>query len=62
MVASIPQLRQNVQRRAAGVGPQHAIVFAVSLAKVASNGAQYVGIVVDSQYDWLRHVCRISRE
>jgi hypothetical protein len=46
---------EDVERSGAGIGAQNAIVLGVLGAKVAFNGAENVGIVVDSQNDGFRH-------
>jgi hypothetical protein len=46
---------QDIERRGARVGGEHAVAAAVLLSQIAFNGPQDVRIVIDSKHDRSRH-------
>ena len=54
--AALFELPGSLQRLAAGIGLQDAIVASIMLAQVALDGAEHFEVVVDSQNHRLDHV------
>ena len=48
-IVALLQLPQQIQRRRSGVRAQDTIILGIFAAKIALDGAEHIGIVVDRQ-------------
>ena len=48
-IVALLQLPQQIERRRSGVRAQDTIVLGIFAAKIALDGAEHIGIVVDRQ-------------